>query len=516
MPIASEFGTFRVANGEVAAESNGLRPWSSAARNAEALQEVLDGLGYARLTYPGTYYFDDSISVPYGCKFFVGPGVTLVRPDGENLLSGPSALAGPYIQGPVELPSMAQAPSAWCRLLSILEQGLSDANVLICSDSTANQTTEWPYLLFAWFAQKFPAYTFQIRYWNSATPDYDAAVTIQSGTGARTVVIWVAAVAGWWIKHFFAATQVAALQPADCQLVIVSHHHNAADLGQFTNMGLYASLVGQLAQMHSTAGVLCMSGNPRVSPDANNIRMQYATQSISMICMQTGWEYLDVYKAFTDLGESVYTSMISAGDGVHPLDAGSRFWAGLVAQRIPYSSKFALPQNLFGSPALRATRNLIVDPRFAAYTTGTPAGWTQLGSTAYQKDTTNFVHSNFSVQMTGGGSGQAGATYSLPLPDVKGRWVTFAALLFCPSAGLTNTQGRLGIVMSGGSGTNATSPPSGTRAPDGWAWEAISAYVPNDVTSVFARIFADSASNTTKSISVAQVFCGEGIIPSFS
>lgn len=78
--------------------------------------------------------------------------------------------------------------------LTGLKKMLADANrsaaIQVLSDSTANGVTpsdyDWPHLLGQKIAALYPAWTVQHRLWNDTNQDFDAPLTIQTGTaGAR-------------------------------------------------------------------------------------------------------------------------------------------------------------------------------------------------------------------------------------------------------------------------------------------------------------------------------------------
>ncbi|SCY46930.1 hypothetical protein SAMN05216488_1938 [Microbacterium sp. LKL04] len=60
----------------------------------------------------------------------------------------------------------------------------------VLSDSTCHETTEWIYLLLVWLGTIFPAWTITWRVWDDAVQQYEAPVTIQADTGARTLTVY--------------------------------------------------------------------------------------------------------------------------------------------------------------------------------------------------------------------------------------------------------------------------------------------------------------------------------------
>jgi hypothetical protein len=67
-----------------------------------------------------------------------------------------------------------------------LSGGTNSTGLGVLSDSTGVNTTRWPHRLWQLLATSYPAYTFVARHWNDTTQDFDAPITIQTGTaGAR-------------------------------------------------------------------------------------------------------------------------------------------------------------------------------------------------------------------------------------------------------------------------------------------------------------------------------------------
>lgn len=70
-----------------------------------------------------------------------------------------------------------------------LASGFGPTTITLCSDSTADETTDWFYLFLASLAAKYPAYTVDYRLWNDTNQAYVAPLRMQTGTAGSSYVI---------------------------------------------------------------------------------------------------------------------------------------------------------------------------------------------------------------------------------------------------------------------------------------------------------------------------------------
>jgi hypothetical protein len=153
-------------------------------------------------------------------------------------------------------------------LMSKLERGVQDAGILVVSDSTGNATDEWPYLVVQWLAAQFPAYTVVNRFWDEVGDvAYSAPTTVQTGTGAQTLSVWIAARAGSSPQHFLGSRFDAAIRNTTPDVIFTNHGHNLGDpttTGSVTGgiRNIFFALTEEVAITHPAAGQVLMSQNP--------------------------------------------------------------------------------------------------------------------------------------------------------------------------------------------------------------------------------------------------------------
>jgi len=110
-------------------------------------------------------------------KTGAGKGAALVAYD--KTVDYPDATLGSKVQ------SIPEAPGGpLFALKTALSEGLT-TGIQILSDSTANDTTDWPYLLAQQLASANPAFTVDHLLWNDASQTYAAPTRIQTGVGGE-------------------------------------------------------------------------------------------------------------------------------------------------------------------------------------------------------------------------------------------------------------------------------------------------------------------------------------------
>lgn len=398
---------------------------------------------------------------------------------------------------------LAGSQSGWHRVLTKLELDL-DVNIVVIGDSTANETTDWVYQFLQLFRRDWPEYNFNYKLFNNVSNVYDANVAMQTTDFTKKVDIYNCSISGYRLENFLGSYLYTGVRPVDADLVLVSLGHN--DFTSATGADMVGNWLVQIAYMmsmlHPTAGVVLCAPNAR--NDVNAPRAIVANNHLQTIASLLGYDFVSVFNFFKQ------NRHLISGDGLPPTADGMRAWARIVYETVPKSALFCGPQ--IRTSLAGQINNLIVDGTFAGYTTGTPAGWTILGATTFGKDNTNYeARHGWSVRFIGGSSGQAGAYYALPLREVAGKWVTFAASLRVPT-GNPSTSGRVGIT-TGVSTLNGSN--SSTVALDVFKWMAVQHYIEPNASHARCHIYADSATGTAFEVQVDKAFAIVGRIPAF-
>lgn len=412
------------------------------------------------------------------------------------------------IGGQVEAATVDLAPSragvaATQPLLRKMTRAVQDASLLIIGDSTGNETPEWAYQASLLIAADWPTHTVLYQLWNDTTKAYDAAVTIQTGTGARTLTIWNCSVPGWTAYGPLGERFAAAVVAPRPDLVLISLGHNE-DVGAFPGAmrGRYLALTESVAAAHPGADVALILQNPATTNDNQALRADLLTQ----IAAERGFGIIDVHQHFIDAGKPAEWY----ADGLHPSVQGSLEWANVVHAHFEQRPD-AQPLTRQSPTLLTVGQNLLRNADFALFDGPAPDDWVNTGATL-SKDTTNFETGAYGLRMQSAGAAAAYVQQNIPVPlrnAIRGSWITVAARVKLPATA-TGTQYRIGLAISGGTSVTTISQPFGLN---GWRWMCASGFVPDAVTNVGVTLYADSGTTGTADWTVDRVCLVRGDMP---
>lgn len=379
-----------------------------------------------------------------------------------------------------ELAAAIGGQAAAQRFVSSMDSEAADLAILIPSDSTANEPSEWARRFGVGLGLRYPRWTIHERLWNDTTLVYDAATAIQSGTNGRTLTVYLCAVAGATTAYFTGAKFQPAIGAVDADLVILSMGHNE---GSFAPLWWpqYTAFVESIAEAQQGASMVLIGQNPAM---ANNYQAERA-ELYREIAATRGFGFIDVHKAFTDTGN--VAAFLNSVDKLHPNDAGSQLWADTVLAAFrPTPARSLLGAN---TPTLLASAtDFAPNGRFESFSASVPDGWTLTAGTATAtKDTTNFETGTYAVKVT---STSAGGAMRLELPpaDFSGRWVTVAARVYVGAAQAASA-GR--VMLQDDSGALTTNPVVWGR--DGFRWVTVTKFVPPTATFLRIHLYGDTS-----------------------
>ncbi len=165
-------------------------------------------------------------------------------------------------------------PGAGGPIAASLESGGASFGIQVIGDSTGNDATEWPYLLGAYLAANYPAWTVRHRLFVDATSTYAAPTVIQSGAGGDRRVTLNGGAAS-----FFYLPDVAAFQIVGD--LDVSAHISLVDWTPATSQAIAARFGGAGARawrfwVDATTGKLAL----QASSDGTNLDLN-ATSTVA-------------------------------------------------------------------------------------------------------------------------------------------------------------------------------------------------------------------------------------------
>lgn len=422
----------------------------------------------------------------------------------EALVLG-TAGAGPKTRAALSASyaGIASATLAAQPFLKKIKRAVEDPVLLFIGDSTMNDGPDWAHKLVETIAPDWPTHTFDTYIWNDTTHAYDAFDTVQTGTGARTVNVYLGCVPGWKFTDVLAPDFDTLVKAVDADLIVIGLGHNEALVtNDFRNR--YVTGVESLTAAHPAAEIICVAPNPRAVGDD---QMAYKAQQIERICAQRGYGFVDAHQMFKDLGD--YSGYML--DAIHPNPAGSLLTAALVARHFAYQPG-AGPSGRSASTLLTPTEQLLSNGDFASVDgSNVPTDWTATDLTI-TLDTADFENpSGRSLLLTDAGAASVShIQQALPAELVAGQWVTLAARVK-----IASDQGASAgnIALGDSSGITTSLGESTDKGKGGWRWETISRYFPVGVTAPYARLYADSSSVNSWAVRVDRAVCARGLWP---
>ncbi len=373
------------------------------------------------------------------------------------------------------------------RLLQTIEQGLDDVSIVVLGDSTAAAATSWPRLICNSIAAAYPSHTVRYRDWGATA--YGSTATVATGTGARIVDIYNAAVAATNTFHPIAAdfdARIAAVQPT---LTFVHHGHNewAGSTFRDVTSAQMITLCESVTEACPTTDLVLIGQNP----ETNNSNIDRENPLYRQIAAQRGYGFISLLEPFrTDprwaLGTATGGIMT---DALHPNSAGQTLCATVISAALLARDKTARWTAPAPSTFTQVQRNLLVNGDFATYPTspGVPDGWIAGGTPTITKEVgvVEDATRGWSVRVVGSGS-VAGEIYQdIDITRVRGRVITLVARLYIPTSGVATSSGQVAIEDS--TGTNSTRA-SGWGV-GGWRWASVTRRVPISATSCRVHLF---------------------------
>jgi hypothetical protein len=360
--------------------------------------------------------------------------------------------------------------------------------------------------LFAvWLAAQHPSHTVQYRPWNTGSEAYDAATTISTGTGPRTITLFNLAVSGsvpdQWLGSLFSPA-IASLSP---DLIIFNHGHNLTGLVAGVLRGRLLSATEQTSQAQPGVPIALLIQNPRRDDDL------YApiAAELRKIADQRGFDIIDVYSRFIAAGKPADWY----ADSVHPNAAGQAQFLAVTQERW-LTNRGASD---IGRPSwLDALGdNLLTNGDFSAFASAVPDGWTLSGNGVLTKDTTvTDGPAPYSVKIVNGSTATTllqNITGSAALA-LRGKTVTLVTRYRIDAGGNANA-GR-NRVFSNETGAVLTAANVGHIANDAFKYSIVSGVlIGADATIIGAYVSAHSTGGSVGTIYIDSVGLYEGEVP---
>lgn len=431
-----------------------------------------------------------------------------LRPGQKNITVKTSASAVSGLSRPLGLANMSAGTMKFPAsghvqgLVNKLATGAADAGILIVSDSTGNAVPtdpmsslgEWPFRLAQWLAVQYPAYTVKIVPWDEVgEAAYGTPVTIQTGTGARTLTIWNAAKSGSRPSYVLGSRYKAAIAtPPAVDLLIVNHGHNLYGAESQDLIGLhYLELTETVLLSHSGIGVLVIGQNPARDTTDNDIKILAARD----VCALRGFGFVDVFSEFITRGKAsyLYADPLHPSIGIGTADAPTGVDLFLLALTAHFTGPAVEPARCYSLLSdIKNAGNLLVNGDFSAFASALPDGWVASGATVTKDTTIPFGSNGYSVKIVNNGAAQGyiDQLLSSSLRDeYKGQTLICIAAVYVPT-GQDDKSGRFAVTSTANSVNNYVAE-SGSDG--GWRWKFLLVRTNTTDTYIRVRLYGNTA-----------------------
>lgn len=221
-------------------------------------------------------------------------------------------------------------------IMSSLNKQTADINIVICGDSTGDQTGEWDDLLVTYLASLYPTHTVTKRFWNTGTLVYDAPSTVQTGTGTKSLNIYIGGASGAQVTYAY--TNIVNMIPVTPDLVMLSYGHNNNNPSIYRS--LYYQTTNEIRKRFPSSSIICIAQNPKGSAILNYQNGLDNVTVLSKLCETEGYGFINVMQAFIDYGDYNTDLLL---DGTHPNAAGSQLWFDVVKRHFPVKN-YSVPK----------------------------------------------------------------------------------------------------------------------------------------------------------------------------
>ena len=403
------------------------------------------------------------------------------------------------------------------RVLSMLTRNVSDVSILVISDSTANEQTEWAYLTAVDLAAKFPAYTVEFAFWDeTGGTGYQAPITLQTGTDTNKLRFWCCARAGEIPGYVLGSRWSAAVVAPAPDLVIVNHGHNMPDptgvaWKEQAGRAMMMSLTEEVTATFPRAGLILIAQNPSKMAGRETWQAIKANAWEDLASIR-GYGFIDVHQAFLDYGNWQADLML---DDTHPNAKGSRLWADVVGAAFKEQRGAGVP-TVNTPPLLTSGKNYIDNYDFSAWSGTNPDAWTPNAAAATSKDTTNVevgVQGCKVTANTTSGLASLAQSYNLAVKGyrhLKGQVVTLAVRVFVPASNTAVV--RVEVKDSTGS-VNARSADIPTSTRDRFVWLYASKRLDPAATDLYVTLYPRTSGTATVDATFDRVHLVQGVLP---
>lgn len=336
-----------------------------------------------------------------------------------------------------------------------------DVNLLFIGDSTGDATNEWIYLFAQWLATEYPTHSVSYRLWNTGSSAYAAAKAISTGSGANTICIWNASVAGTTPIHHMGSNFAAAIADTNPDLIVWSHGHNLLHSDYYDR----AEFVGPMDQVRMALPSVPHAA-VRQNPRRDDSLMAITVGALDALAEDYGdLALIDTYSLFIAQGKAgaLYA------DNLHPSAAGSQLF--LQAAKTAWNGSRAGDSPAVTDAFLESLgTNLLANANFAdpSYVGGTPTGWYVTGDAVCTLETTIVDAGKSQCMKVASTASSSGLNQNISTPSaLSNKQATIAVRMYVP-AGQAITAAGVNLLRLTPIGSYTIS--RGNSGVGGWRW----------------------------------------------
>lgn len=228
-------------------------------------------------------------------------------------------------------------------LVSKLAAGRENASIVVFSDSTGDETLveikgRWVRKMAERLAARYPAYTVNLRHWNTSSVNYDAlgvgqsrVIQVGNGTsnagGPFVLDVYCGAATGTNPNYAYSTVNWPTLAPSSISpdVAFVNYGHNLTGTGPAQQRVETFRVVRQIKARYPAASIVLVAQNPRATSDPEFLADMLRARMVVKLAADLRCGLVNVLQAY--LARSDYETALLVPDGLHPSVDGSNLWA---------------------------------------------------------------------------------------------------------------------------------------------------------------------------------------------
>lgn len=196
-------------------------------------------------------------------------------------------------------------------------------DIVIFSDSTADEPTEWPAL---WADAMADDHAVTLHRWINSSKRYQPKKLSTTGPIRQ---VWNCSVSGWRASHFFNRVEQCMPEPPELVIVSLGHNNNSAPHQVIDQLEI---LIGRIRYVSPTEVPVVITLQNPVTTRERQPAADQINKDERAWATEHGYPIIDVEGAFKESDQGV--AALLKEDGLHPSEAGSVVWVETVIKTL--------------------------------------------------------------------------------------------------------------------------------------------------------------------------------------